>query len=203
MNTVSEMMNYLWMVFFRYIGATIITSFLFVFFYMYVRRLGIRKTFALWFLRIRKDKHFRLVLALAICVFFILFNTVFCRRIIENPLANALGTFVLVDFNGRVNIDGISNILLFIPYGVVLCCVLSGKNSQNYNFLEFRVVYGIFKNCFLFALLIEIMQLIFSIGTFQLSDICYNVIGGVIGGIMFVVLGVLKCILKKRCKDGK
>ena len=39
---------------------------------------------------------------------------------------------------------------------------------------------------FLFSLTIEFLQLFLRLGTFQLSDLCYNTFGGAIGGVSYI-----------------
>ena len=41
------------------------------------------------------------------------------------------------------------------------------------------------KIAFGFSLMIEMLQLLLRLGTFQLSDIFYNTVGGVLGGLMY------------------
>ena len=45
---------------------------------------------------------------------------------------------------------------------------------------------------FLFSLTIETLQLMLRLGTFQLSDICYNTLGGMIGGVMFWIIRLIR-----------
>ena len=35
--------------------------------------------------------------------------------------------------------------------------------------------------------MIEFSQLLFHLGTFQISDLCYNTIGGAVGGIIYYI----------------
>ena len=44
------------------------------------------------------------------------------------------------------------------------------------------------KIAFIFSLNIEMLQLLLRLGTFQLSDIFYNTVGGVLGGLMYYVV---------------
>lgn len=44
------------------------------------------------------------------------------------------------------------------------------------------------KIAFEFSLMIEILQLLLRLGTFQISDIFYNTVGGVLGGLMYYVM---------------
>ena len=41
------------------------------------------------------------------------------------------------------------------------------------------------KVAFLFSLTIEFLQLFLRLGTFQLSDLCYNTLGGAMGGVLY------------------
>lgn len=41
------------------------------------------------------------------------------------------------------------------------------------------------KIAFIFSISIETLQLLLRLGTFQLSDIFYNTVGGVLGGLMY------------------
>lgn len=43
------------------------------------------------------------------------------------------------------------------------------------------------KIAFGFSLIIEMLQLLLRLGTFQLSDIFYNTVGGVLGGLLYCV----------------
>lgn len=38
-----------------------------------------------------------------------------------------------------------------------------------------------------FSFIIEFLQLLFHLGTFQISDLCYNTLGGTIGGVIYFV----------------
>ena len=40
---------------------------------------------------------------------------------------------------------------------------------------------------FLFSALIELLQVLLRLGTFQLSDIVYNTVGGIIGGVLYYI----------------
>ena len=44
------------------------------------------------------------------------------------------------------------------------------------------------KIAFIFSISIEMLQLLLRLGTFQLSDIFYNTLGGMIGGLMYCVV---------------
>ena len=51
------------------------------------------------------------------------------------------------------------------------------------------------KIAFIFSVSIEMLQLLLRLGTFQLSDIFYNTVGGIIVGLMYcAVMKVRKCL---------
>lgn len=69
-------------------------------------------------------------------------------------------------------IENIGNIILFFPLGVAISYSKLGK-------LKRAVLLG-----FLVSLFIEMLQLIFSLGTFEIDDLIHNTIGTVIGFII-------------------
>jgi glycopeptide antibiotics resistance protein len=72
-----------------------------------------------------------------------------------------------------VNIFG--NILAFAPFGLVLP-IISPQNRKFWNitFLSFE-----------FSLTVELIQLLFKVGIFDVDDIFMNTVGGVIGYLCF------------------
>ena len=104
---------------------------------------------------------------------FILVCTLFSRNTFV-PYKSVLKGFKLYN-NGRWDIGCIENIILFVPY--------------TFFYLQSRKPFKSLKSAFLLAFLtsifIELMQLIFWLGAFQLSDLFYNVVGGVIGWFLW------------------
>ena len=45
---------------------------------------------------------------------------------------------------------------------------------------------------FLASLTIELLQMFFSIGSFQISDLVYNTLGGVLGAIIYYIVKIIK-----------
>ena len=48
-----------------------------------------------------------------------------------------------------------------------------------------KILWQSVKIAFIFSISIEMLQLLLRLGTFQLSDIFYNTVGGVLGGLMY------------------
>lgn len=76
------------------------------------------------------------------------------------------------------------NVILFIPFGFMLPLIHNkGKNIKS------NIIFS-----FMFSLIIELMQYIFSIGVFDIDDIILNLCGSLIG---FGIYKLLSILLKK------
>lgn len=121
----------------------------------------------------------------------------------QDPLSDVLGDWWILDtsFIMYVNYSPIINVMLTIP----LCALLIFITRQ-----FFGTVYSDKKAIFLsttvslgLSLIIEITQLIFKLGTFQLSDLAYNTLGGLIGALLFILIKKLYKRIKKSRVDYK
>lgn len=118
---------------------------------------------------------------------FILYETIFFReqgghRVILNVLDSYRGFFS----KDSIRLHVIENIWLFIPYGVGIASLIKNKK--------------IVLCCFLIPVVIELIQLVFNIGTFDVADIVDNCLGEVIG-LIFVYILSKRTILKKEKSD--
>ena len=91
-------------------------------------------------------------------------------------------------------VQSIENILFFIPFSFFL--TLGFFNNKNITLKK------VIKFLFLLSLFIELTQLFLTLGTFQVSDIVYNILGGIIGWILAVLLYKIKSKYKNN-KKGK
>lgn len=173
-----EILDYFGTLIFRYMGKSLLLAFLCTCIYVYMAgRLGWNR---LSFFR--SDSHFRYVFSYICYTAFVLLCTILDRTYESRPLAVWMKDWV---FTGNVSHDCriIGNFLMLIPYtfllfssvGEGLCKKLSAREI-----VEKALLYA-----FLFSLLIETSQLVFHIGTFQISDLVYNTIGGGIGGFLY------------------
>jgi glycopeptide antibiotics resistance protein len=76
----------------------------------------------------------------------------------------------------------IGNVAAFMPFGFFLP-IISRRSKKWYN----TVMFG-----FVFSLMLETLQLVFKVGSFDVDDILLNTIGGVLGYIVFVVCNLLR-----------
>ena len=165
-------------------GFSIILAVLFMFFYLFVVEHGWKSACRKWVKMFKSKSEFRRVFLLAFYTALILFRTLLNRNLWMNPLVNVMGGWSLYNENGQLTTESIENVILFVPFSLFLFWTFGHKLCGNK--ICFRKV--IWKSCkvvFLSSFGIEISQVIFRLGTFQLADLFYNTLGGIIGGILY------------------
>lgn len=162
----------------------VILAFLFMFFYLFVKEHGIGMAFRKWWNGFKSEPDFGKIFFLTFYTTMILFRTLLNRSMWANPVSNVIGVWGLYNENNELTTEAIENLALFIPFAVLLLCSL--KNNILKGKVKFAsVLWQSTKIVFLFSLTIEFMQLFFRLGTFQLSDLFYNTLGGLIGGLIY------------------
>ena len=139
---------------------------------------GFKKMMLVWAKKFKKDTHFRVLFFWCIVTVMILFRTLLNRNLWMNPLSDVMGGWTLTDAKGKVSAEPVENVIMLIPWTWLLILLKNRKNV-----VKKPVLYAIGAG-FLFSLAIETMQLMLRLGTFQLSDIFYNTLGGMIGGVL-------------------
>lgn len=135
-----------------------------------------------------KDKSWQKRFVSTLYTVFVLQRTLFNRSPWGNPLGNIIGHWEFF-VNGVPNYDMFENFMLFIPlYPIVRISGISRyiKHWRKYLLLSILIIP---LEC---SLGIELIQLMTRAGTFQLSDIVYNTIGGVVGGIIYWITHTVK-----------
>lgn len=165
-------------------GFSVIMAVLFLFFYMYARDVGVRKLIARWIKEWRENNRFRRIFLLSFYVSLILFRTLLNRDMWKNPVSDVIGIWGLYDEKGELTTEVIENLLLFVPFTILLFWSFQewflGKTLH-----FFKTLWRSAGVTFLFSLGIELSQLLFRLGTFQLSDLFYNTLGGLLGGMIY------------------
>ena len=160
-----------------------------VFMFAYKYNTNLKQALKQWFSWFRKEKQFRRVFYLAFYTVMVLFRTLFDRTLFENPLSNVLGEWGFYEeVNGQpiFNANVPENILLLLPFIVLL--FVSFKEKIFKDKVTFLKVLGhSFVISFFSSLTIETLQLLLHLGTWQLSDLCYNTVGGVAGGMIYFI----------------
>lgn len=168
---------------------------------------GIKKALTAWWKLFKESKKFRWIIALIFYSVMILFRTLLYRGLWLNPLQDVMGGWWIWKISSSTGEEVLTtecfeNILLMMPFTFVLLNTL--KNHEDHELFSIGDVVWIgCKWSFLFSLIIENAQLFFRLGTFQLSDLAYNTLGGVIGSIVYWIFYVVQnkkqqCKLKRR-----
>lgn len=98
---------------------------------LYVEEHGIKNSFKVWCKRIRNDKEFRRAIYLVFYIGMILFRTLLCRPYYTNALENITGNWYIRDETGKLYTEGIENVILFIPFTMLLLWALKTKLKNN------------------------------------------------------------------------
>lgn len=150
---------------------------------------GLRKTIKLWFSTFKSSSEFRILFFLCFYAVMIFFRTVLNRNLWLNPLNNMFGGWWIYekDSSGNLSLttDCIENIILFIPFSFLSLWFLSKKRKEE-SISKLTIQNIRYALCL--TLVIEFSQLFLRVGTFQISDIVYNALGGILGSFTFWII---------------
>jgi len=165
-------------------GYAILTSVLLMFLYLYIKDVGVKQVLRKWINSFQVSAQFRKLFVLSFYTIILLFRTLFNRNIWANPISNVIGIWGIYDEKGVLTTETIENFILFMPFIFLLFwCFRKEIIGQSVKFIA--VIKQSLVITFLFSLTTELLQLVFRIGTFQLSDLFYNTLGGFIGGLIY------------------
>ncbi len=176
---------------YQYTGASLLMAFLFMFAYVMISRIGIKRTVRFWIKKFRCNTKFRKVFVMAFVVFMVLYRTILSRDISGNPVRDLAPSWGFYDKDGELYIDNFENAVLFIPLvGMLMQPIDEYITKRGYVCSNRFVFFIIISFCtgFLCSLMIETTQLFMKIGLFQLNDLAYNTLGGVIGGAIYYII---------------
>lgn len=159
----------------------VILSILFMF--VYKAYPSIKQAAKDWISWFKSDPTFRLTFLLVFYTVMILFRTLLNRSMWANPVSNVIGVWGLYNAKGELTTECIENLALFIPFTILL--LWAAKDRVLARMTIGSVLWNSTKITFLFSFAIEMLQLFLRLGTWQLSDLFYNTLGGAIGGLIY------------------
>ena len=170
-------------------GFSLLLSFLAMFFYLYAyESIGTGKGWKIammtWYQKFKEDVFFRKLFFLAFVTSLILFRTLLNRQLWMNPLSDVMGGWRIwetVNGEQKLTTECIENVIMMVPFSSVVMWTFQEKMEKGWK----NLLWYSGKIAFIFSISIEMLQLLLRLGTFQLSDIFYNTVGGVLGGIMY------------------
>ena len=165
-------------------GFSVIMAVLIMFLFLYARECGWKAIVKRWLDEFKTNRAFRRVFLLVFYTAMILFRTLLNRDMWKNPVSNVIGVWGIYNENGDLTTEAIENLALFIPFIILLLWCFHEKiigESVQFFFTLWKSVMIVF----MFSLIIEFAQLFLRLGTFQLSDLFYNTLGGLVGGFVY------------------
>lgn len=163
---------------------SVIMSVLVMLVYLYARECGWKTLAKRWIRAFKTEVHFRRMFLLVFYTVMILFRTLLNRNMWTNPVSNVIGIWGLYNTEGNLTTEVFENMALFIPFTILLLWCLQDKILGQTVKLG-KTLWQSVKIVFLFSLTIEFLQLFLRLGTFQLSDLFYNTLGGFVGGLIY------------------
>lgn len=144
---------------------------------------GIKRTIKLWFQRFRQDLSFRKFFLFTFYLAMILFRTLINREMWMNPISDIMGGWGLRDKDGNLTTEAIENMMLFVPFIILFYWTWKERILKKKKLMY--ILWKSMQTVFLCSFFIEFSQLILRLGTFQLSDLFYNTLGGFLGGLIY------------------
>ena len=81
----------------------------------------------------------------------------------------------------KLTTECIENVIMMMPFSAVVMWSFEEMIGNRWK----KILWQRGKIAFIFSVSIEMLQLLLRLGTFQRSDIFYNTVGGVLGGLMY------------------
>lgn len=184
--------------FYESFGFSILLSFLAMFFYLYAcvpvdAGKGWKGAIVTWYKEFKASVFFRKLFLLAFVTSLILFRTLLNRDLWMNPLSKVMGGWGIwetVNGEQKLTTECIENVIMMVPFSAVVMWTFQKRAGNGWK----NIVWQSGRVAFIFSIVIEVLQLLLRLGTFQLSDIFYNTVGGVVGGVCY--WGVMRVIKK-------
>lgn len=170
-------------------GFSLLLSFLAMFFYLYAYEptaagKGWKNAIVTWYQKFKESVFFRKLFLLTFVTSMILFRTLLNRNLWMNPLSDVMGGWGIwetVNGERQLTTECIENVIMMVPFSAVVAWTFRERIGNNRK----KILWQSGKIAFIFSISIEMLQLFLRLGTFQLSDLFYNTVGGALGGLMY------------------
>ena len=142
------------------------------------------KTNDTWYQKFKESVFFRKLFLLFFVTSMILFRTLLNRNLWMNPLSKVMGGWGIwetVNGEQKLTTECIENVIMMVPFTSMVIWTFQEKVGSSWK----KILWYCGKVAFIFSISIEMLQLFLRLGTFQLSDLFYNTVGGMIGGLMY------------------
>ena len=143
---------------------------------------GIRESLVKFISEIKKERQWRYRFLFLMYAYFVLDRTLLSRSFewtngMKSVLSGGWG-FHAID-TGQFTLEAVENFLFFMP--LVFLMFASFFRKVRFN----KCIKASFKIGFCTSMFIELNQMLFKIGEFQVADLVYNTSGAVMGGVLY------------------
>lgn len=180
---------------------SIIVALLALFFYMYAADpegsgQGYKKSLLIVLNRLQKNQNYRKLFILVFVIMQIAFITLLNRDIWKNPFSHIFGNLIPIERDTNTGewvivFECVENIILMIPLAATILWYLEEIDRKYELKLKYCVITAL-KYSFTASCSIELLQMIFKLGTVQVSDVLYNSLGGIMGGLTYCIMMKIK-----------
>lgn len=127
----------------------------------------------------------RIVLYFIAYIYMIFYKTVFSRPNSYKPFSKVWGGWKIpiYEYTGISHESLIGNTLLFIIFSILLILSFGHLFKNNKSILLYCTGFS-----FILSIFIELCQIVLKRGTFQISDLVYNTLGGLIGAGIYILI---------------
>lgn len=192
MEMIAQIITNVLTAFYQPFGFSVVLLAMVMFFYLFAYEptgagKGWKEAARAWADAFRTSVFFRKLFLLIFTTTMILFRTLWNRNMWMNPLSNVMGGWgiwmVAKDGTKSLTTESFENVIMMVPFTALMLWTFGEKLVKRGGF---RSVAGrATVIAFVFSLGIEFTQLLLRIGTFQLSDLFYNTLGGFLGGAIY------------------
>lgn len=168
------------------LGFSLCLAILIMFAYLYVKDKGLKNTIKMWLVQFKENRQFRGTFLIALYVAMVAFRTLFNRNLWLNPLSNVMGGWWIYNSKGEFTAEAFLNLVMLMPLTFLIFFYHGERIFPEKKF--FKIILLSVKITFFTSISIEFLQLMLRLGTVQISDIVYNTLGGVFGGIIYFIL---------------
>lgn len=186
---VTDILTTLYQPFWFTVSLTVAISFIYLYSYHPIDSgKGLKVALKAWINELKQSFYFRHLVLLIFYTVMILNRTLYYRGIWLNPLQDVMGGWWIWKTShatGEVSLSSecFANVLLMMPFVFLLLLTFKDRLLPSMTFGK-TTWFGV-KAGFLFSLGVETAQLFLRLGTFQFSDLTYNTLGGLLGGIIY------------------
>lgn len=160
-----------------------------------IKEKKIKSSAKFFYSNLKQSREFRFQIYYFTYLYIMLYRAVFGRESVYEPLSKVLEGWKMYirGYTGLNYEDAFGNILVFIPYSFLMLFAFGVKFKSKADMIMKSTLFT-----FLLSLFIEVNQLVFRKGTFQISDLVLNTIGGLIGALIYILINIIKDKINSR-----